>query len=223
MSAEWAQQQLEKFKFSFDEADKDKSGFLSVDEVVDILNNNGFKGSKDEAKQLFAHLDMNQDHKLSRDEFNSVMNKLPRITIKEFVLRKAFKQLDKDGSGTLTRAELEDASRNKAGLDISSDKLQQLLEALEKDPKDDIIDYEEFLRVFGVQEAASVLHQIFSRLDKDNSGFLTKEEIMAAIAGEPELKLRAARISDLLIAWHKDQDQKIHYDEFVKVWLKYKA
>ncbi|RUA16531.1 MAG: hypothetical protein DSY55_03970 [Clostridia bacterium] len=50
MSAEWALQQLEKFKFSFDEADRDKSGFLSLDEVVEILNKNGFKGSKDDAK-----------------------------------------------------------------------------------------------------------------------------------------------------------------------------
>ena len=56
MSAEWAQQQLEKFKFSFDEADKDKSGSLSVEEVYDILNNNGFKGSKDEAKLCFILL-----------------------------------------------------------------------------------------------------------------------------------------------------------------------
>jgi Ca2+-binding EF-hand superfamily protein len=50
MSAEWASQQLEKFKFSFDEADKDKSGSLSVDEVIDILRSQGFKGSQDEAK-----------------------------------------------------------------------------------------------------------------------------------------------------------------------------
>lgn len=50
MSAEWALQQLEKFKFSFDEADRDKSGFLSLDEVVEVLNKNGFKGSKDDAK-----------------------------------------------------------------------------------------------------------------------------------------------------------------------------
>ena len=50
MSAEWASQQLEKFKFSFDEADRDKSGFLSLDEVVAVLGKNGFKGSKDDAK-----------------------------------------------------------------------------------------------------------------------------------------------------------------------------
>ena len=50
MSAEWATQQLEKFKFSFDEADRDKSGFLSLDEVIEVLKKNGFEGSKDDAK-----------------------------------------------------------------------------------------------------------------------------------------------------------------------------
>ena len=50
MSSEWAQRQLEQFKFSFDEADRDKSGFLSVDEVYNVITKNGFKGSKDEAK-----------------------------------------------------------------------------------------------------------------------------------------------------------------------------
>jgi Ca2+-binding EF-hand superfamily protein len=74
-----------------------------------------------------------------------------------------------------------------------------------------------------MNETATVMYQVFHRLDKDNSGFLNKDEIMGAISNEPELKLRAARISDLLIAWHKDQDKKIHYDEFVKVWIKYKV
>ena len=88
--------------------------------------------------------------------------------------------------------------------------------------RDDVVDYEEFLRVFGVQAEATVMHQIFSKLDADKSGFLTKEEILKALDSESELKLRAAKISDLLIAWHKDADKKINYNEFVQVWIKYK-
>ncbi|KAK7113704.1 uncharacterized protein [Littorina saxatilis] len=222
MSAEWAQKQLEKFKFSFDEADSDKSGSLSIDEVCNILTKNGFKGSKDEAKQLFSLLDVNKDNKLSRDEFTTALNKLPRCTIKEFVLRKAFKQLDKDGSGTLTKAEIEAATQKDAGLDIAAEKINDLLKFLEKESKDDVIDYEEFLRVFGVHATATVMHQVFTTLDKDNSGFLTREEIMKALDAESELKLRAAKISDLILAWHKDADKKINYNEFVQVWIKYK-
>lgn len=50
MSVEWAQQQVEKFKFDFDQADKDKSGTLSFEEVYDVLQRVGFKGSQEEAK-----------------------------------------------------------------------------------------------------------------------------------------------------------------------------
>jgi Ca2+-binding EF-hand superfamily protein len=52
------------------------------------------------------------------------------------VLRKAFRQLDKDNSGTLTKQEIEDAIKNKSGgLDIASDKLNQLLQAQQNDQK----------------------------------------------------------------------------------------
>ncbi|KAK7113110.1 uncharacterized protein [Littorina saxatilis] len=222
MSEDWAQQQLEKFKVSFEEADRDKSGFLSFDEVFNIISKNGFKGTKDEAKKLFAQLDVDNDQKLSHDEFTSAMKKLPRMTVKEYVLRKAFKQLDKDDSGTLSRQEIESAAKQEAGLDISAGKIADLLVMLSKDTKDNVVDYEEFLSAWGIDQTATVMHHIFKKLDWDNSGFLTKDEIMKAVEQEHELKLRAAKISDLILAWHKDADKKISYDEFLKVWTTYK-
>lgn len=80
------------------------------------------------------------------------------------------------------------------------------------------MDYEEFLQVFGVHLASIVMQEVFSKLDTDHSGFLTKEEILDAVKAERELKLHADKIADLLIYWCKDQDKKIHYEEFVQVW-----
>ncbi|XP_076452930.1 uncharacterized protein LOC143288394 [Babylonia areolata] len=222
MGAEWVQQQLEKFRFSFDEADRDKSGWLSLDEVVQVLTKHGFKGTKDQAKELFSQLDVNNDQKLTRQEFSAALDRLPRVTIKEFVLRKTFQQLDKDGSGKLSRTEIEDATKGEGGLDVPTEKIAQLLIVLSKDTKDDVVDYEEFLQVFGVQVTGDVMQEVFSKLDTDHSGYLSKQEILAAVHAEHELKLRAAKISDLLIAWHQDQDKKINYQEFVQVWTKYK-
>lgn len=222
MSTEWAARQIDKFKISFDDADKDKSGTLSFQEVLSVLQGAGFKGSPEEAKKIFDKIDVDKDQRIQRSEFEAAMNRLPRITIKEFVLRKTFVAMDKDKSGTLSRQEIEDATKE-TGLNISTEKIGELLIALTKDSKDkNTLDYEEFLRVFGVQQTATVMHQVFERLDKDKSGFLTKDEIIDAIQNETELKLRAAKISDLLVAWHKDKDQKINYEEFVQVWLKYK-
>jgi Ca2+-binding EF-hand superfamily protein len=222
MSAEWAQQQVEKFKFDFDQADKDKSGSLSLGEVYDVLLRVGFKGTQEEAKVIFGHLDRDRDQKISREEFTAALKNLPRLSIKEFVLRKVFLKLDKDGSGYLSRSEIEDATKSEGGLNIAADKIADLLIYLVKDD-DGKVSYEEFLNVLGVQSAATVMRQVFAKLDSDGSGFLSKEEILDGVKSESELKLKAEKISDLLIYWCRDQDKKISYEEFVDVWLKQKG
>ena len=50
MSDWWLRKQVDKFAFDFDQADKDKNGVLSCDEVVAILKTAGFDGTDDEAK-----------------------------------------------------------------------------------------------------------------------------------------------------------------------------
>lgn len=52
-----------------------------------------------------------------------------------FVLRKAFKALDKDGSGTLTRSEIENATKGETGLDLPAGKIAELLIILSKENK----------------------------------------------------------------------------------------
>ncbi|KAL8585013.1 hypothetical protein ACOMHN_043649 [Nucella lapillus] len=233
MSAEWTQQHIQKFIASFEEADKDKSGSLSMDEVVSVLEKNGFKGSKKDAEVLFRQLDVNRDQKLTRDEFSAAVKKLPRVSVKEFVLRKAFRCLDKDGSGKLSRGELEEAlkavgtispgCRKEGQVAISRDKLEQLIAQLDSDPKDNLVDYEEFLLALGMEESGTVMQYLFNKLDANNSGFLTKDEIIQALNSESELKMmRAAKISDLLVAVNKDSDGKLDYNEFVREWVKYK-
>ncbi|KAH9498581.1 hypothetical protein Btru_007456 [Bulinus truncatus] len=220
MSIEWAREQVEKFKFDFDEADKDKSGTLSFNEVYQVLKKVGFNGSEEEAQVIFGHLDRDSDKKVTREEFEASLKNLPRLTIKEFCLRKAFLQLDKDKSGYLTRQEIEDATKTSAGLDIAAEKIADLLIYLVKEDKDQKVSYEEFLRVFGVNQEATVMRQVFVKLDADKSGYLSKDEILAAVKSEFELKLKASKISDLLCYWCKDEDKKISYEEFVNVWTK---
>jgi Ca2+-binding EF-hand superfamily protein len=51
------------------------------------------------------------------------------------VLRKTFKQMDKDGSGTLSRKEIIDAAKTQAGLDVEAENIADLLLVLSKDVK----------------------------------------------------------------------------------------
>jgi len=225
MGEAWAQNQVERFQFNFEKADKDKSGSLSFAEVYAVLKSNGFNGSETEAQFIFSHLDKNKDHKITKDEFTSAMKNLPRLSIKEFALRKAFLDLDKDASGFLTRTEIEDGITNNAGLDITTDKFSELLIYLCKEDKDKKVSYEEFLYVFGVEATAVELRRVFTVLDKDGSGLLSRDEILEAVRADFELKLAAEKISDLLILYsskYKAADKSISYDEFVTVWLKQK-
>ncbi|KAK3789927.1 hypothetical protein RRG08_004039 [Elysia crispata] len=222
MTDQWAQQQVEKFVFDFDRADKDKNGSLSCQEVIDVLKAVGFKGTDEEAQSIFTHLDKNKDARISKSEFKASMDKLPKLSIKEFVLRKTFKSLDKDNSGYLTKTEVMDALKSDSGINISAKIISDILIYISKEDDDEKVAYDEFLRVLNFEESASVLNQIFRRLDKDGNGNLTLDEMNAAIAAEGELAKLKPRIIQLLKYHGKDLDKKINYHEFVSAWLKKK-
>lgn len=223
MSDAWAQKQVERFIFDFDRADKDKSGALSLAEVVEVLKAVGFKGTDDEARDIFSHLDKNKDDRISRSEFKACCDKLPKMTLREFAFRKAFNKLDKDQSGYLSKQELMEALKGDSDVEVSSKLVSESLLYLTKGDDDGKIAYDEFLRILNFDESASVLNQIFRRLDKDGSGSLTLDEINAAIAAEGELQKMRPRLVQLVKQQGGDPSKKINYHEFVAAWLKKKA
>ena len=56
MTTEWAKQQLNQMKVSFDEVDKNKNGELSLEEVIIVLQKHGYNGSKEDAKVIIKYL-----------------------------------------------------------------------------------------------------------------------------------------------------------------------
>ena len=54
---------------AFDKYDKDKSGFLDLDEVVKLANSLGAKASKKDLEDLFKSIDVDHDNKLTFNEF----------------------------------------------------------------------------------------------------------------------------------------------------------
>ena len=57
-----------------------------------------------------------------------------------------------------------------------------------------------------------VLRRAFKKLDKDDSGFLSREEVEAATASdEVGVKVAASKVADMLIALVTDDDKQVHY------------
>jgi Ca2+-binding EF-hand superfamily protein len=62
-------QELEKIKKAFNEKDLDKSGYLSIDEILAMLRESNSSVTMDEAEVYLNKMDTNGDGKVSIDEY----------------------------------------------------------------------------------------------------------------------------------------------------------
>ncbi|XP_060086118.1 calmodulin-like [Ylistrum balloti] len=211
----WTQRHLSRVVDDFDAADKDKSGTLTFGEVCDVLKVAGFKGTDEQAKRIFCELDTDKNNKISKNEFSKAMGRVPKVDFKILVLRRAFNKIDADGSGFLTRDEILKAASEDVGLNVTAEKISDMLLAITKDA-DKKISYDEFLDIWGKRQTSSVLRITFDKLDKDKSGTLTKDEMLAGIKSDEELSIQATTISSLLVKWCKGTS--VSYEEFCRFY-----
>lgn len=211
----WTQRHLSRVADDFDAADRDKSGALTFEEVCDVLKTAGFKGTEEQARKIFCQLDTDKNNKISKKEFSTALERVPKVDFKILVLRRAFKKIDADNSGYLTRDEILKAASADVGLNVTAEKISDMLLAITEDA-DKKIYYEEFLDIWGMKQTSSVMRMAFKQLDKDNSGSLTKDEMLAGIKSDDQLSIQATTISNLLVKWCKGTT--VSYEEFCRFY-----
>ncbi|GAA0185541.1 non-receptor serine/threonine protein kinase [Lithospermum erythrorhizon] len=157
------------------------------------------------------------------------MNKLKKLALKVIAenlseeeikgLRQMFKNIDTDGSGSITYEELKDGLA-RLGSTLTGAEIQQLMEAADVD-KSGSIDYIEFITATMHRhrlEREENLFKAFQFFDKDNSGFITRDELRSAMTqygmGDE------TTIDEILDDVDTDKDGKINYDEFVTMMRK---
>lgn len=120
----------------FKKLDKDGSGNISLEELSLACSDLSIKLTEDE-KRRFLRADSSGDHLLDFEEFCSFYTQS---------LQGVFDDIDKDKSGEISVAELEDAFK-KLGQSVNRRELKALLAQVDKD-KNGRVDFNEFSEYF---------------------------------------------------------------------------
>ncbi|WOL06780.1 hypothetical protein Cni_G15514 [Canna indica] len=134
-------------------------------------------------------------------------------------LKEMFKNMDSDNSGTITLEELK-KGLSKQGTKLSEYEVKQLMDAADADGNG-TIDYEEFITAtmhINKMDREEHLYTAFQFFDKDNSGFITKEELEQAL--KEKGMYDGQEIKDIISEADADNDGRINYDEFVAMMRK---
>ncbi|CAO2836281.1 unnamed protein product [Amaranthus hypochondriacus] len=161
---------------------------------------------------------------LSRMKQFRVMNKLKQLALKVIAenlpeeeiqgMKQMFSNMDTDGSGSITYDELKEGLA-RLGSKLSETEVKALMEAADQDGSG-TIDYIEFITATMHRyrlERDDQIYKAFQFFDKDNSGFITTDELEQAmrdygIADENCIK-------DILVEVDTDNDGRINFEEFV--------
>ncbi|XP_027343482.1 calcium-dependent protein kinase 2-like isoform X2 [Abrus precatorius] len=162
---------------------------------------------------------------LSRMKQFRAMNKLKKLALKVIAenmsaeeiqgLKAMFTNMDTDKSGTITYEELK-AGLQRLGSKLTEAEVKQLMEAADVDGNGSI-DYIEFITATMHRhklERDDQLFKAFQYFDKDNSGYITRDELETAMneygmGDEATIKEIISEVDTII-----SEDGRINYDEF---------
>ncbi|XP_051126133.1 calcium-dependent protein kinase 19-like [Andrographis paniculata] len=160
---------------------------------------------------------------LSRMKQFRAMNKLKKLALKVIAenlsaeeiqgLKSMFANMDTDKSGTITYEELK-AGLARLGSKLTEAEVRQLMDAADVDGNG-TIDYIEFITATMHRhrlEREENLYKAFQHFDKDGSGFITRDELEAAM--EEHGIGEVSTIKEIIAEVDSDNDGRINYEEF---------
>ena len=145
-------------------------------------------------------------------------------------MKSEFLALDADGDGTITVSELENVLRSMRGkLKASDADIKRAIKEIDKDG-DGTIDLEEYMKSRKNKTNMDLIHRAlvqrsrvrkeFERFDADQSGYITKEELMALIQARAAVTITSEQIDKMMSDSDENHDGMINYEEFVLIMTK---
>jgi len=142
-----------------------------------------------------------------------------KVMASEQELAEAFKLFDSDGDGVITSEELR-ALIEKVGGTMSEGEAVALIHKADKDGNKGI-DQSEFAELWNALHGDSdSIRGEFTKLDADQSGFISKDEMLAVISGSFTGD-KQAEAEKCVAELDVDKDGRVSYPEFLLV-MKYK-
>ena len=126
--------------------------------------------------------------------------------------------LDVNGDGSLT---FEEIKKGLEGKD-NAETILQIMQSADTDGSGEI-NYTEFLAATmdaNVFMREDYLRTAFNMFDKDNSGFITKEELMEVIQARAAVTISPKQIDQMMMDSDENNDGLINYEEFIFLMTK---
>ncbi|CAF1956372.1 unnamed protein product [Rotaria magnacalcarata] len=134
-------------------------------------------------------------------------------------LQDAFNIFDSDKSGQISEKEVGNVLKA-LNIKINDDQLKKFVATMDTD-KSGQIGFDEFCRVmsesFFKKHSEQELRTVFGKFDHDNSGYIQAEEL-ESIMTKMGRRFKKSEIDALLQSLDIDNDGKISFDEFVKLF-----
>jgi len=166
-----------KVREAFVNIDTDRTGTITLNELKQVLEENLHIDDK-QAQQAFKALDSTHHDEIFYSEFLAAMLS-SHIQMHDHLLHASFKHFDADGSGFITRDELEQALGTET---FSADQISAIIADLDTG-RDDKIDYEEFVAYFRDGNAKSEHQEAAARfLDGQIKRHGSSQDLVAVAA-----------------------------------------
>eukprot|EP00565_Helicotheca_tamesis_P007886 CAMPEP_0185724060 /NCGR_PEP_ID=MMETSP1171-20130828/663_1 /TAXON_ID=374046 /ORGANISM="Helicotheca tamensis, Strain CCMP826" /LENGTH=149 /DNA_ID=CAMNT_0028391835 /DNA_START=108 /DNA_END=557 /DNA_ORIENTATION=- len=141
----FSEEEIADYKEAFSMFDIDGDGTITLVELEEIMRSLGTNSTKEELREMVNSVDENGDNMIDFDEFLVLMKSRKKNDDPDKELRDAFNVFDKDGSGAISRQELQSLMQ-KLGQNLSKEELDAMMSEVDEDGNGEI-DFEEFKRM----------------------------------------------------------------------------
>ena len=151
---------------------------------------------EDEMEQLkneFLGLDADGNGEISTEEVENLLKSMRiKLKLSQSEIRRALKQIDEDGDGTV--------------------QIKELVNVIERFDTGGVI--------YKALHQRSTIRKDFERYDADNSGFISKDELVEVIKERTGISVTEKHILRLMKECDENDDDQINYEEFVTLMTK---